>query len=170
MSGEQLTYQVGDFVKLTGPSWSDGQFGLPDMGGLVLSIIRTKDNGDGYVKHEGTVFWVDGEVGSSWHGEVVGHQQYAAVINTPGYMPWADEPAVFDSIREAWAYLKDEYERMCDGLEERDNPGDYDAVIAGFDSRWNYDETGHLYAHTPGYDGDHDLGLAFQVIEYEEES
>jgi hypothetical protein len=36
---------------------------------------------------------------------------YVATINTPGYLPWDDDPPVFDSAADAWQYLADERER-----------------------------------------------------------
>ncbi len=162
-----ITYRVGDFVKLTGAAWSAGEHGLEDYSGRVVEIRATNTLGDGYITIDDMKFWVDGDDTSRWHGEVVGHHQYVATINTPGYLPWADEPAVFDSIREAWEYLESEYQRMNDT--DLPQPDDYEETLIGFTTRVNWDQPGNLYANTPGYEGDHDLGLVFSVNYYENE-
>jgi hypothetical protein len=40
--------------------------------------------------------------------------RYLATINTPGYLPWDDDPPVFDTPREAWEYLADHRKRAED--------------------------------------------------------
>jgi hypothetical protein len=85
---------------------------------------------------------------------------YVATINVPGYLPMDDDPPTFDSIRDAWLYLADERERGEDSAEDwRDDDTTredlLDAAEAGVE--------GTVYGPTPGYDGDHDLGLAYSV-------
>jgi hypothetical protein len=92
--------------------------------------------------------------------------QYVATINTPGYLPMDDDPPVFDTAREAWAYLADERERGEDDYAEDDE--DYsdtyqDLVSLANGYTKNGDEPGTIYGPTPGYDGNHDLGLAYSV-------
>jgi hypothetical protein len=80
---------------------------------------------------------------------------YVATINVPGYLPMDDDPPVFDTAREAWEYLYEEHERAVDGAEAwREDDG--------IDIH-NMDREGVIYASTPGYEGDHDLGLAYCV-------
>lgn len=100
--------------------------------------------------------------------------KYVATINVPGYLPQDDDPAVFDTAREAWQYLAEERERGEDVAELLDAT----LTLVGLNrivmaSRWqngtptdlglNPDGTGTVYGDTPGYDGDHDLGLAYNV-------
>jgi hypothetical protein len=94
---------------------------------------------------------------------------YLATINTPGYLPQDDEPPVFDTAEEAWGYLAEEREET--GTEEQSEE-DYLADV------WHYliaqsenasgDGTGSVIGSTPGYDGDHDLGLAYSVTYLDE--
>ena len=112
--------------------------------------------------------------------------QYVATINTPGYLPTDDEPAVFDTAQEAWEYLADERERAeDDAVYSDDDPEAYEysdtlttlRYIAGDehehgnpreDYPTNVDGTGTVYGNTPGYSGDHDLGMAYSVSLVEE--
>lgn len=110
--------------------------------------------------------------------------RYVATINTPGYLPMADEPAVFDSAQEAWAYLAEERERDEDNMASPEEY-EYTATVASLrylasddhvhghpfeDVPTNANGTGTLYGRTPGYDGDHDLGLAYSVDIYDPET
>lgn len=113
--------------------------------------------------------------------------RYVATINTPGYLPMSDEPAEFSTAAEAWWWL---YHERCD--HERDNPcdlcddtmshgpsGDCDddtetgqalakmARWAGGGMVTDSEAVGTVYGPTPGYRGDHDLGLAYTVAEAE---
>jgi hypothetical protein len=89
--------------------------------------------------------------------------QYVATVNTPGYLPEDDEPAVFETARDAWEYLAEEVERDAE-MDPR--PRNYDraahmiqACIADPDGPL----TG-IWAHD---DADpHDLGLVYSVDHY----
>lgn len=100
--------------------------------------------------------------------------QYVATINVPGYLPQDDDPPVFDTAQEAWAYLADERERGEDGSELLDATATLvELNRVAMEARWtngaptdlgvNPDGTGTVYGDTPGYDGNHDLGLAYSV-------
>lgn len=47
--------------------------------------------------------------------------RYVATINTPDYMPWDDDPPVFDTANEAWEYLASERERAEDSADWPDD-------------------------------------------------
>ena len=107
--------------------------------------------------------------------------KYVATINTPGYLPMDDEPPVFDTAAEAWEYLAQEREHAEDSADYPDSdPGqfEYSDTLAALrriaggehvhgdpreDTPTESDGTGTVYGSTPGYDGDHDLGLAYSV-------
>lgn len=113
--------------------------------------------------------------------------QYVATINTPGYLPQDDDPPVFDHPWEAWAYLAGQREREEDQVE--DEGTDYSethGTLAGLgtDAHWHRadpeqdrswleshglakDGTGTVYGATPGYEGRHDLGVAYSVDVYD---
>jgi len=100
---------------------------------------------------------------------------YLATTNVPGYLPMDDEPPTFDTAEDAWSYLADERER---GEENGDDEDDYsitretlaclatptsgvpEGASCMVDARTR---CGTVYGDTPGYDGDHDLGLAYSV-------
>lgn len=108
---------------------------------------------------------------------------FTALINVPGYLPWSDDPPEFDTTREAWDYLatgRKEYEdETAQAASDAEAVG-YSATVnvlellaqgefenAG-DLGHNIDPiqgVGTVYGDTPGYDGDHDLGLAYTVAE-----
>lgn len=101
---------------------------------------------------------------------------YEATVNTPGYLPEADEPALFETVREAWEYLADERREAEDAAWEADleTAEGYSATVNTLEqfSRGQFepslgasddDGTGVVYGTTPGYDGDHDLGKAYSV-------
>lgn len=112
-------------------------------------------------------------------------KQYTAIINVPGYMPMADEPATFDNVTDAWQYLVDERQRS-----EDDYADDADELNSSYSATVNVMESlttgtiaayenagidpltglGTIYGATPGYEGDHDLGLAYSVVEVEQEA
>jgi hypothetical protein len=86
--------------------------------------------------------------------------RYIATMNTPGYLPQDDEPPVFDTAPEAWAYLAEERRHV----EDEEGEGDYSDVVNELDA---YESSGHgpdvVYGPTPGYTGRHDLGIAYSV-------
>lgn len=102
---------------------------------------------------------------------------YVATINIPGYLPQDDEPPVFDTPAEAWQYLADERERGEDSAYVEGDSEEYSATytnlkaiaahcaagMPGDTHPVNLDGTGTVYGDTPGYDGNHDLGLAYCV-------
>lgn len=101
--------------------------------------------------------------------------QYVATINVPGYLPTDDEPPTFDTAREAWTYLLDERKLAEDESNTFSHPSlvksTYTPVV-GILEAWVIapqqgfpfaDWTGCVVGPTPGYDGDHDLGLAYSV-------
>ena len=100
---------------------------------------------------------------------------FVATINTPGYMPMDDEPPTFDTTREAWDYLADERRRSEDDFEgvgysatlnilQLRAEGNFDP---GYGSVDEITGEGTVNGDTPGYDGDHDLGLSYSVTEVE---
>ncbi len=102
---------------------------------------------------------------------------YVAIVNVPGYLPMDDDPPVFDTAREAWQYLAGERERGEDDTEgeqystTRDHLAalGYPGLVGSDAANWlarnglDPDGTGTVYGATPGYEGDHDLGLAYSV-------
>jgi hypothetical protein len=125
--------------------------------------------------------------------EVKAPTLYVATVNTPGYLPWADEPAVFESAQDAWSYLAEERQRGEDSAAMvndayADQPysdtfetlaalghaartasdvTEYNAVVYGTESAPDTTANGEgtVNGDTPGYDGDHDLGLAYSVAQ-----
>ena len=98
---------------------------------------------------------------------MMNNKQYVATVNVPGYLPMDDEPAVFGSILDAWGYLADE--RMHgeeDGACFREHgcqwaPGKpYTSTVQEIQTMTT---VGTVKGDTPGYHGDHDLGLAYSV-------
>jgi hypothetical protein len=107
--------------------------------------------------------------------------RFMAIVNVPGYLPEDDDPPVFDTAQSAWKYLADERERGEDSAEYGAfDPDQFEYsdtlrslryaagpdVVYGSsheDNPLNADGTGVIYGSTPGYDGDHDLGLAYCV-------
>lgn len=109
---------------------------------------------------------------------------YVATINVPGYLPMDDDPPVFETPAEAWWYL---YQERCRGdldapCDICDDPGQVHGPDGDCDddsetgrklaksARWassgmvcDFEAVGTVYGPTPGYDGDHDLGLAYCV-------
>lgn len=93
-------------------------------------------------------------------------KKYVATVNVPGYLPMDDDPPYFDKAHEAWQYLADERERG-----EQDTEGDtLSETWRELSDRARATEVligetgeGVIYGATPGYDGEHDLGLAYCV-------
>jgi hypothetical protein len=66
--------------------------------------------------------------------------KFLATTNTPGYLPMSDEPAVFDTAREAWAYLADERIRDEDsGFDAEPDTADegYSSIVNTMESLGN---------------------------------
>jgi hypothetical protein len=105
--------------------------------------------------------------------------KYVATINTPGYLPDSDEaPPTFDTPAEAWSYLAQEREDAESEAAEDDSFVASDCLIHLRDVAERAEvksiyvpevTTGTIYGDTPGYEGDHDLGLAYSVEVAEEE-
>ena len=93
--------------------------------------------------------------------------KYIATLNVPGYSPVDDDPPVFDTPREAWQHHVGEVNLSWDNHPEDENG----ACVSAHTQLHNIDQSkpGVIYAPTPGYDGDHDLGLAYCVVEVPEE-
>ena len=103
--------------------------------------------------------------------------RFLATVNTPGYLPMDDDPPVFDEARDAWDYLLSERRDAEDYALEIQGDGytatfnileqlsqGHDVIgLAGGVVDTSSDLTGSVYGDTPGYDGDHDLGLVYSV-------
>lgn len=90
---------------------------------------------------------------------------FTAIMNTPGYMPSSDdEPPIFEETPDAWGFLADERKRQEDDT-------DGDSYSSTYYTLSGFMHTGHdadvLYGDTPDYDGDHDLGVAYSVVQLE---
>jgi hypothetical protein len=90
---------------------------------------------------------------------------YVATINVPGYLPTDDDPPVFDSADQAWLYLaqyraNDEDESATPLTPYSETVAELEGMAMGEGAT---ERTGTVYGPTPGYDGDHDLGLAYSV-------
>jgi hypothetical protein len=94
---------------------------------------------------------------------------FIATVNTPGYLP-EGEPGYFTSATEAWDWLRGE---RYDALDDAEVDPDTDATVATLRSLSDgllWDELGEevsgagsVGGTTPGYDGDHDLGVVYSV-------
>lgn len=115
---------------------------------------------------------------------------YVATINVPGYLPMDDDPAVFDTAAEAWWHL---YHERCDSERDAERETGRCEGCGEYPTDWqDHDddtETGSelgkrarhaasglvtdseacatVYGPTPGYDGSHDIGIAYSVSEVE---
>lgn len=99
--------------------------------------------------------------------------KYVATMNVPGYLPWSDdEPPVFDTAGEAWAYLA---ERRREQEDDAFNAED----LAGGEPYSNTADTlemcavnggdGTVYGSNPGlFESPSDLGIAYCVTEVDE--
>ena len=90
---------------------------------------------------------------------------FEAIINVPGYMPMSDEPHVFPTASEAWGWLRDERERDFDTLDYDEPEWDEDPCLEEIESMMDQGVPGVVYGRTPGSDSDHDLGLAYSVVQ-----
>jgi hypothetical protein len=103
---------------------------------------------------------------------------FLATVNVPGYLPMDDDPPTFDTAREAWACLASGREAWEDDFPDDEPLGEYSDTVGylhyaaseehvpgSLNEDWplNEDGTGVIYGATPGYEGDHDLGLAYCV-------
>lgn len=105
---------------------------------------------------------------------------YVAIINVPGYLPMADEPAEFDSAREAWEYLLDELERgelrwQPDDLSDPTGPHSLTGTAISMEKLRDSDMDGTVYGPSylpsvPDEDTSTDLGLAYSVEWAEEKA
>jgi hypothetical protein len=96
--------------------------------------------------------------------------RYIATMNTPGYLPQDDGVHVFDTPAEAWSYLATERREAEDNdeTEYEDAEGDYSDVVDELDAYESCDHgSGTVHGYTPGYDGTHDLGIAYTVTQVE---
>jgi hypothetical protein len=99
--------------------------------------------------------------------------RYVATVNVPGYLPMDDDPPTFDDPASAWAWLEEERAEqesaaILDGGEYA--VSDCLATLRATVSSVRHGASvGTVYGPTPGYDGDHDLGLAYSVSVAEEE-
>jgi hypothetical protein len=96
--------------------------------------------------------------------------KYVATINMPGYLPMDDDPPIFDTAQEAWQYLADERERAEDETVDDGDARPYSLTVAALLDLAESDSSGEgtVNGDTRGYDGDHDLGLAYSVSIVEE--
>jgi hypothetical protein len=100
--------------------------------------------------------------------------KFYAAINTPGYLPDYGEPApIFDTAADAWAYLESERAEHEASVTEdslivaSECLSELRRIAEALNVNSVYildsDGTGTVYGPTPGYEGDHDLGLAYTV-------
>jgi hypothetical protein len=88
---------------------------------------------------------------------------YEAMINVPGYLPMSDDQHVFDTVAGAWLYLRDERLRdLEDPMNDEDEDSD-DGPCLEMESLADEGVCTTVYGWTPGYYGDHDLGVAYTV-------
>ena len=87
--------------------------------------------------------------------------QFTVIESTPGYMPEADDPPVFDTYAEAVAHLNVEVERYAEQLQEAGEA----VLVTPMASGGNYSA-----AHVRVMYREHDLGRFFSVEQVEEES
>lgn len=89
---------------------------------------------------------------------------FQAIINVPGYLSNQDELPEFDTAASAWEYLIDERLRdLDDPMNDEDNSDDQ--AIDEMEGYVQDGSPGTAWGRTPGYDGDHDLGLSYSVVE-----
>lgn len=90
---------------------------------------------------------------------------YLAIINVPGYLSNQGELPEFETITGAWEYLRDERIRdLEDPMNDEDDYVEDQCADELEGMAYNDPQVGTVYGRTPGYDGDHDLGLAYSVV------
>lgn len=89
---------------------------------------------------------------------------FQAIMNTPGYLPWADELVEFETAREAWEYLRTQREGHLDDPMNDEPEGSEDDAVEEMTGFIDEPQLGTVWGPTPGHDGDHDLGIAYSVI------
>lgn len=90
---------------------------------------------------------------------------FQATINTPGYLPWQDEPELFENTADAWEYLAGERRFQED---DSYSCSETTELLDRYAAEGHGEDT--VYGDTPGYEGCHDLGLAYSVMMCEEET
>jgi hypothetical protein len=135
--------------------------------GQTLHVLTHSDLVTGKVESGHMGQWMlrtsAGELTGPWDTEDLHQVLYVATINIPGYLPMADEPTVFETIKAAWEWLIEERNRSWNEDDDEQGP-DYDGTMANMD---NMVDCGSVHGSTPGYEGDHDLGLAYSVNVYQ---
>lgn len=81
---------------------------------------------------------------------------YVVIENTPGYLPEHDDPATFDALDEARAYLRGEVERYCESVFD----GGGDPEVSWTDN--------FTHAYVEDATRTHDLGRVWQIVSDEE--
>jgi hypothetical protein len=91
---------------------------------------------------------------------------FQAIINTPGYLSNQDELPEFETAAQAWEHLASERQRDLENdMNDDADLVEEDQALIEMDSHAEDGNLGTVYGRTPGYDGDHDLGVAYSVIE-----
>lgn len=91
---------------------------------------------------------------------------YVAMVNVPGYLPVDDEVHRFHESADAWAFLIERRERDLSDPMNDEGDGEDSALDEMEGYQDDAGAVGTVYGRTPGYDGDHDLGLAYTVQEW----
>jgi hypothetical protein len=90
--------------------------------------------------------------------------EYTAIINTPGYLP-SNPVEEFVNAREAWQYLAME-RGASEDVPHEDDYSDTQRKLWELSEQEN-PPLGSVWGPTPGYEGDHDLGLVYTVTHTE---
>lgn len=101
---------------------------------------------------------------------------FTATVNVPGYLPMADQPAVFDSAKEAWEYLLEHRKEDEDASAEANEdavPQGYSDTVTELEKQVRVIERGLICdfegvgsVHGPStIEMMHDLGLTYSVTE-----
>lgn len=91
---------------------------------------------------------------------------FVAIINVPGYLSEQDELPEFDDMSEAWRFLLDQrVSDLDDPMNDEAPEAHEDSACQEMEGMIESPRLGSVYGFTPGYDGDHDLGLAYSVVE-----